>query len=386
MSPNATSSTNEDTTQQQELQRLLNELQASTAPLAKAIRMHLQGKPVDLSTVRSDVRLLIDGLIEQVSPTFKAQGPVSFTPADLASTYWERINEKRENAPTGIAGLNTALSGGLESDRLVVLLGAPGSGKTTLANQIADHVAGSKRPALYITSEDVPHTLLAKTIARYGQIEYNAVLRGYLSEREKIDAAMREYCEVTSAGFLRYVDATQGITLDDIYEQAQVHFKNLKSAASGAPLLVVDYLQRLSRHENLGADARQSATVYTERLRAIACDLHATVLVLSAMNRASGYHAGNSAIASAKESGDIDYTADVIMAIGEQEGTSEPAPGMRRWMLRIDKNRQGYTTYDEHHIYLDWYPARQQFTEAKADENMSTSSASNNGRSSRRAR
>jgi hypothetical protein len=109
------------------------------------------------------------------------------------------------------------------------------------------------------------------------------------------------------------------------------------------------------------------------------------------MNRASGYHAGNSTIASAKESGDIDYTADVIAAIGEgidEAGNvmSEPAPGMRQWMLRIDKNRQGETTYSKNHIYLDWWPARQQFTESRKEEDISQDIDNVVGKTSRRGR
>jgi replicative DNA helicase len=360
---------NEDstTTQQAELKRLLEEVQAATHPLAKAVRKKLQGHDVDMNAARLAATLAIDSVISQVSPASK-RGPESYTPVDLAGLYWDRIAERKEYASTGFAQLNRAMSGGFDHDRLVVLLGAPGAGKTTFANQIADHVAGSKRPVLYVTSEDTPFTLYAKTLARRGQIDYTAVLRGYPSERERISAAMQEYSATENVRWLRYVDATQGITLDGIFEQAVRHFQALASEADGAPLLVVDYLQRLSRGENLGADARQSATIYTERLRIMACELHATVLCLSAMNRVSGYRADNSTIASAKESGDIDYTADTIMAIGGLEDAPEPAPGTRRYMLRIDKNRQGFTTYSGSHILLDWIPTRQQFTEAERAE------------------
>jgi replicative DNA helicase len=373
----------EDTTPEQELQRLLDELRASTAPLAQALGKRMQGHEVDFSSVYFESRQRLESIIEQVSPASRQRGPQSYMPGDLIDAYWDRISERREYATTGVASLDRALSGGFDADRLVVLLGAPGSGKTTFCNQAADHVSNSRRPVLYVTSEDTPHTLLAKTIARRGQIEYSAVLRGLPSEQQRINAALQEYRECTGARYIRYVDATRGMSLDAIYEQAQAHFKRLESEASGAPILIVDYLQRLSRCENLGVDARQSATVYTERLRAMACDLHCTTIVLSAMNRASGYHAGNSTIAAAKESGDIDYTADVIMAIGAKEDAPEPAPGLRRWMLRIDKNRQGATTYDQNHIYLDWYAARQQFTEVDL-ETYNTGGATN-GRYARRA-
>jgi len=373
---------NTTSNKQQELQRLLSELNASIAPLTKAVRQSLQGHDVDVSAARHEAIEKLDDVIEQVSPSTK-YGTLSYSPAELVAAYWDRISQRREFASTGFSQLNKVLNGGFEQDRLAVLLGAPGSGKTTFTNHMADHMTSIKRPVLYVTSEDTPHTLLAKTIARRGQIDYSAVLGGYQSERAQITSVLQEYAGLTQSRFLRYVDTTQGITLDEIYRQAQRHFKSLEAESSGAPILIVDYLQRLSRGENLGIDARQSATIFTERLRAMACDLHCTVICLSAMNRSSRYETDNSAIGAAKESGDIEYTADIIMAIGDQANAPEPSPGRRRYLLRVDKNRQGATTYNEAHIYLDWYGVRQHFTEADQSDNSAGAYASN-GRSNGR--
>jgi replicative DNA helicase len=256
---------------------------------------------------------------------------------------------------------------------------------------MATHIAESEHAVLYVTSEDTPATLLAKTISRKGKIPYSAVRHGYENFRDVIDREHTTLLTMPTARYLRYVDATQGITLDGIYEQALDHFTHLKDQSKGTPVIVVDYLQRLSRCENLGVDARQSTTIFVERLRAMACDLHCTVILLSAMNRASGYSAGGTTIASAKESGDIEYTADVIMAVGPQSDMDEIRPGVRRWMLRIDKNRQGDTTYDGKHIDLEWQGALQTFTEPNDDiekksESVESEAPAANGRNGRRRR
>ncbi len=61
--------------------------------------------------------------------------------------------------PTGVPGLDTVLRGGLLRGGLYILLGAPGAGKTIVANQIAfQHVAAGGR-AVYVT-------LLAESHAR----------------------------------------------------------------------------------------------------------------------------------------------------------------------------------------------------------------------------
>lgn len=368
-------SQHEDTTRAkaEELEALIDLARAVTRPVINAKRKQANGHEVDIDQATAETRKLFTDFISMVSPAAQTgKGPDTYTSLDLMSAYWASMEAKKASATTGLASLDKALSGGLEQDRLVVLLGAPGSGKTTLINQIVNHTADAGRPVLYVTSEDAPMTLLAKTIARRGQIEYSAVQYGWRSEQQKINMAFTAYKEQKSARLLRYMDATSGTTLAAIAETAEQHFSTHQAEATGAPILVVDYLQRLARGEGLGTDLRSSITVYTERLRALACELHCTVVVLCAMNRASGYHAGNSTIASAKESGDIDYTADVIIAIGEEVGSMDPAPGLRRWMLRIDKNRQGSVTYDSTHIALDWYASRQQFTEAaKGDDTLS---------------
>lgn len=247
--------------------------------------------------------------------------------------------------------------------------------------------------------------LLAKTIARRSTIEYSAVLRGYRDERDRIDAAFADYREQQQVHHLRYVDATQGISLQAIAEQAEQHFSATRESTKGDPIIVVDYLQRLARAEDmlmrgqggsLGVDARQAATVYTERLRALACDLHCSVICLSAMNRASGYsNTSSSLISAAKESGDIEYTADVILAIGErfEEGApvSLPDPGMFAWSLTIAKNRQGMSSATGARIDLAWRPTFQQFIEQEYTvgedsdgDQGETASASSNGKSNGR--
>jgi circadian clock protein KaiC len=53
--------------------------------------------------------------------------------------------------PTGVPGLDTLLDGGISRYSFIVLTGAPGSGKTTLAHQIMFSLANEQRKALFFT-------------------------------------------------------------------------------------------------------------------------------------------------------------------------------------------------------------------------------------------
>ena len=63
---------------------------------------------------------------------------------------------------TGIAGLDLVLNGGLERGSVVVLAGAPGTGKTILAQQICFAKATAAHKAVYYTTVSEPHTKLVR--------------------------------------------------------------------------------------------------------------------------------------------------------------------------------------------------------------------------------
>ena len=187
--------------------------------IARALRLQANGQKFDANQIRDQTRRAFTQLLELL-PEEQVDRQLTFSPLDLMENYRAFQRERKELAATGLPALNRALPGGLERDRLYVLLGAPGSGKTTLANQIADYVS-HQRAVLYVSSEDTPMTLLAKTIARRSTIEYSAVLRGYESERDRIEAAFVEYREQQQVYHLRYLDATQGIRLQEIADQEE---------------------------------------------------------------------------------------------------------------------------------------------------------------------
>lgn len=292
------------------------------------------------------------------------------TLGELAATYWQRVEEHRDAMPTGLAQLDRALGGGLQAQRLVVLLGAPGSGKTTLANQIAEHIAHAGRPVVYLTMEDTPATLLAKTLARIGGIEYGQVLQGREAQRGMaITAALEELAQRQSAQRLLYVE-DGALMLSQVRDLARAHLTRYDAEhgghGGGAGVLVVDYLQRWARGmRDPGISAkelRERVSWLTEQLRTLARELNCCVLALASQNRASGYgRASGDALATAKESGDIEYTADVILAIADDANDKrDVALKHEPRMLQIAKNRLGETRK----IEMDWYPSRQIWTEA----------------------
>src|SRR5260370_41036360 len=82
--------------------------------------------------------------------------------ADLASVPAPQALE-----PTGVLQLDLVLAGGLPRGALVIILGPPGSGKTTLASQIAFAAAGRGQRALFLTALSEPTTKLLQHLQSY---------------------------------------------------------------------------------------------------------------------------------------------------------------------------------------------------------------------------
>ena len=61
-----------------------------------------------------------------------------------------------DQIPTGIKGLDEVLHGGLPKGRTILVVGSPGSGKTTLAMQFLASGAKSGEPGLYISLDEKP--------------------------------------------------------------------------------------------------------------------------------------------------------------------------------------------------------------------------------------
>lgn len=71
-----------------------------------------------------------------------------------------------ERVPTGIKGLDELLGGGFPSGRCILIVGSPGSGKTTFALQYLYHGAMLGETGLYITLDEHPE-LVKKNLQSY---------------------------------------------------------------------------------------------------------------------------------------------------------------------------------------------------------------------------
>ena len=82
---------------------------------------------------------------------------------------------KIEQLPTGVAGLDEVLGGGLPEFSFNLIAGGPGCGKTTLAHQMMFAMATTERPALYITILGEPPIKMLRYQQQYSFFDHARV-------------------------------------------------------------------------------------------------------------------------------------------------------------------------------------------------------------------
>src|SRR3569832_2272471 len=93
---------------------------------------------------------------------------------------------------TGVPGLDEVLAGGLTANRIYLLDGNPGAGKTTLAMQFLLSGAARGESVLYVTLSETEDELRSSAAA-HGWDLHGVTIREYIPT----DAALRQESELT---------------------------------------------------------------------------------------------------------------------------------------------------------------------------------------------
>jgi len=242
---------------------------------------------------------------------------------------------------TGFGHLDETLNG-LQPGLLYLLAAMPGTGKTTLGLQWAATVAQAGQSALYVSLENDATDLARKIACRLGDVSYADALKAKLN-RQEWAAAVDKLRKLQGRLYLSTPRAAMP-TLTSLVE-------GIMTRTGSAPaLIVVDYLQAMVKRTATGVDAsdvRERIDRFTPELRAIGEQYGCAILAISSQNRA-GYAGGG--MAALKESGDIEYGADVIMTLAKAEEKDKDKvfditrdPRKISLKLTVEKHRSGLT-------------------------------------------
>lgn len=299
------------------------------------------------------------------------------TVADYLSTMF-RADIARgmgDTTPTGFRGLDAKLSGGLHAG--VYVLGAvPSLGKTSLAWQIADNIAAGGRPVVFYSLEMSRFEMVSKAVSRHAVdvcgVDYAPSALDVRMGRQPatVEKAAQAFA-ASSAHNLTVVEGGLDLTVSGIcYDVAQ-------RLGDDRPVVFVDYLQILrSGDPRTDADDKRRTDEAMRQLKQLSAAHGLAVVVVSSLNRSN--YGDSMSFEAFKESGGIEYTADVILGLqlrcltepgyraadtsGKRELVeAEKQATPRRLRLLCLKNRSGLTGWN---IDLDYFPRCDLFRES----------------------
>ena len=211
---------------------------------------------------------------------------------------------------TGFAQFDK-LAGGLYPGLYV--LGAISSlGKTTFIQQIADNVAAAGRPVLFFSLEMSRLEMASKSISRKtAQIDFaNAVsslkIRAGVTSKT-VQEATQAYIDAIAEN-MQIIEGGFDTTIESItkYTEAFISQHNEQK-----PIVIVDYLQIIQGAQK--GTVREAIDYNVVELKRLSRAYGIPVLVISSINR--GNYLLPVDFESFKESGGIEYTADVVLGL-----------------------------------------------------------------------
>ncbi len=255
----------------------------------------------------------------------------------------DRVTEMAEN-PNDITGVRTGfhdfdkMTSGLQPGDMIVLAARPSMGKTSLAINIAEHVALEEGLPVAVFSMEMGAAQLAvRIVGSIGRIDQGHLRTGKLSDEEwpRLTEAIEKLRTVSL-----HIDETPGLSTSELRANA----RRLARQYGRLGLIVVDYLQLMSTSSS-GDENRATAVGEISRgLKMLAKELKCPVIALSQLSRGVESRTDKRPMMSdLRESGAIEQDADIIMFIYRDDYYNKESkePGVAE--VIISKHRNGPT-------------------------------------------
>jgi len=206
---------------------------------------------------------------------------------------------------TGFTDLDRMTSG-LHPGEMVVIAARPSMGKTSLAMNIAEHVAiEQKLPVGVFSLEMTSESLVLRMLCSRSRVNLRSVREGFLAERDfpKLTGAAGKLANAPL-----FIDDSSGLSI------LQLRAKARRMAQQyGIKLFVIDYLQLLHSTARRAENRQQEIADISNGIKSLAKELSVPVIVLSQLNRELEKDKNRKPrMSDLRESGAIEQDADVV--------------------------------------------------------------------------
>lgn len=194
--------------------------------------------------------------------------------------YAKRQKGMIQATRTGFSDLDQQLTGGLTAG-LYLLIGAVSSGKSMLLRQIADQIAESGTPVIYISWEMSSYQLWCRSMARVLKVPPRDIMAGNV-ELQKVAAAAQAYAE--TAKNMWTIEGTFESTLHEIEET----INRVILSIGKAPVIFIDDLFRITLRDEKGNLIHNNQAMSSYALHRWARQWNTPVITSASSNKTSG--------------------------------------------------------------------------------------------------
>lgn len=228
---------------------------------------------------------------------------------------------------TGITDLDKMICG-LHKQELTIIGARPGIGKTTLALQIAEHIAERGTETAIISLEMSDTQVIQKLISRRARINSYKMRMGTLEtkELEQVGIVSAEIAELP----IHLI--TKARTIQHIENIAR-KLKNKNNLG----LMVIDYIQLIKNKGKFNSREQEVADI-TRTLKLLSLELNIPIIGLCQLNRNAARQ--EPTLADLRESGAIEQDADNILFLYQEAESTETVVDIT---LKLAKQRAGET-------------------------------------------
>lgn len=258
---------------------------------------------------------------------------------DALASSFDRLDELHKRAgglrgvPTGFTEVDTKLAG-MQDANLIILAARPGTGKTAMILNMAQHVTVKEKiPVGIFSLEMSKEELVDRLLVSQADIDAWRLKTGKLTDDDftRLSDAMGELAEAPL-----FIDDTPGMNIIEMRTKAR-----RLQVEHGVKLIIVDYLQLCDPGRRF--DNRvQEVSIISQSLKNLARELRIPVLACSQLSRAVESRGTRiPELSDLRESGSIEQDADVVMFLYREEGDQAMWGDQIQTKLRIAKHRNG---------------------------------------------
>jgi replicative DNA helicase len=234
---------------------------------------------------------------------------------------------------TGFTDLDE-LTMGLQPSDLIVVAARPSMGKTSLALNIADHVAVEERIPVAIFSLEMSASELTKRMLCSRARVNSQKLKSSFKDDDVWQRLSDAAGELTSASI--FIDDNADIGIMEL----RAKIRRLKTQHD-IGLVIIDYIQLMASDRRQENRVQEIASI-SRGLKVIGRDFGIPVIAVSQLSREPEKHNREPILSDLRESGAIEQDADLIVFIHREEVRDQDNEDVRgRASVKVAKHRNG---------------------------------------------